>query len=132
MCHGADAKGTPGVFPPLVPSEWVEDEIVLSNIILRGLAGEIFVNNERYASAMPGFHEKLSNQEVLGIVQFLQEKHEKSTTLSIPQIQQIREKNVPLGSVSSQAGLEALRKKPTAKPPKKSQSFWKGCSSSEH
>ena len=127
MCHGSEGKGRPGVFPPLAPSEWVADENILSNVILRGLAGVIYVGGERYASAMPSFHKELRDQEVLGIMQYLLEKNGKKSTFTVKQIATIRNQNVALGSVSSQAGLEELRTPKPSPSPAESQSFWKGC-----
>ena len=70
VCHGVDAQGT-DVFPTLIDTQWVKDDYVLAQIILRGVVGEIFVKGQRYASAMPGFHEELSDKDILGVVQYL-------------------------------------------------------------
>ena len=81
----------------------------------------------RKASAMPSFHNELSDKEVLGIMQYLQEKNGKKTSFTVEQIATVRNQNVPLGSVSSQAGLEELRTPKPSPDPIESQSFWKGC-----
>ena len=129
MCHGIDAKGMEGIFPPLLPSERVMDENVLANVVLRGVVGEIYVSGKRYASAMPSFHEKLSDPEVVGIVEYLQHLNGKKSTITEQQVQKIREENVPKGSISSQAGLESLLKVKPKRSTSSSKSFWKGCQS---
>ena len=128
MCHGVDGAGRPGIFPPLVPSEWGADEKIVANVILRGLSGVIYVSGQRYASAMPSYRKELSDEEVLGIVQYLLGKNGKKSHFTLADIKAIRTNNVPLGSVKNQAGLEELRT-PTKPPAKQPQpSLWKGCS----
>lgn len=53
-CHMADGNGTPGVFPSLVGSEWVntaEAKVPIS-IVLHGLQGPISVKGETYEAVM--------------------------------------------------------------------------------
>lgn len=52
-CHMADGNGSPGVFPPLAGSEWVNgDPNVPISIVLHGLQGPIDVKGTRYEGAM--------------------------------------------------------------------------------
>ena len=127
MCHGKDGRGTPGVFPPLL-SEWAADEVVLANIILRGVVGEIYVSGARYASAMPGFEKELSNEDVLAVISYVQSLNGKESTLREETVQEIRLHNVPAGSISGQVELEDLRAVPFDE--KVPHSSWKGCTSS--
>jgi len=56
-CHMPTGQGLPGVYPPLVDSEWVNgsEERVIS-IVLHGLKGPITVKGKVYsAAAMPAF-----------------------------------------------------------------------------
>ena len=51
-CHQANGLGIAGQFPPLAGSEWVSaDSGVITNIILKGLKGEILVKGEKYGSS---------------------------------------------------------------------------------
>jgi len=51
-CHQANGLGIAGQFPPLADSEWVSaDPAVITNIILKGLKGEILVNGVKYGSS---------------------------------------------------------------------------------
>ena len=56
-CHQVTGLGQPGVYPPLVASEWVlgsEDRVI--RIVLHGLQGKVTVKGTDYsAAAMPAF-----------------------------------------------------------------------------
>ncbi len=55
-CHQATGLGVPGVYPPLIGSEWVvgsPDRII--RIILHGLQGPITVEGTSYNGVMPAF-----------------------------------------------------------------------------
>ncbi len=55
----------PGVFPPLVGSEWVTGPPeTLVRIILNGLQGPIEVAGQTYNGAMPAWAQQLSGQEI--------------------------------------------------------------------
>ncbi len=50
-CHQPGGKGLPGVYPPLVGSEWVKgDATRLAKIVLHGLAGPIHVAGQSYGT----------------------------------------------------------------------------------
>ena len=53
VCHMADGKGQPGSVPPLAGSYWLDNSDRTIAIVLRGMAGPVKVNGERYYSAMP-------------------------------------------------------------------------------
>ena len=52
-CHMADGKGQPGSVPPLAGSDWLDNSDRTIAIVLRGMAGPVKVNGDRYYSAMP-------------------------------------------------------------------------------
>lgn len=55
-CHQPTGMGVPGVFPPLVGSEWVmgsDDRLI--RIVLHGLSGEMKVKGNTYNGVMPAF-----------------------------------------------------------------------------
>ncbi len=67
-CHQATGAGLPGVFPPLVGSEWVlGDEDTLVQILLHGVAGQIEVAGQNYQGAMPAFGPRLSDAEIAAL-----------------------------------------------------------------
>ena len=53
VCHMADGKGQSGSVPPLAGSDWLDNSDRTIAIVLRGMAGPVKVNGERYYSAMP-------------------------------------------------------------------------------
>lgn len=55
-CHQATGLGLPGVFPPLLGSEWVlaQKEIPIQ-IVLHGLSGPMTVSGASYSGVMPAF-----------------------------------------------------------------------------
>ena len=128
VCHGVDGLGQTGVFPPVVDTPWVKDELALAQIILRGVAGEIFVKGKRYASAMPSLHKELADQEILGVIAYLQTINGQTSEITLSQIADLRSKVVSLGSISSQVGLDALISEPSGiENQTQDTSFWKGC-----
>jgi mono/diheme cytochrome c family protein len=51
-CHQANGLGIQGQYPPLAGSKWVtSDPALISNIILKGLKGEITVKGEVYGTS---------------------------------------------------------------------------------
>lgn len=55
-CHQANGMGVPGVYPPLVGSEWVigsEERVI--RILLHGLTGPVTVNDATYNGVMAAF-----------------------------------------------------------------------------
>jgi len=53
-CHQANAKGLPGIYPPLAGSEWVTgDKAPLIKMLLHGLSGPITVKGEPYGTGNP-------------------------------------------------------------------------------
>ena len=53
-CHQANAKGLPGIYPPLAGSEWVAgDKGALIKMLLHGLAGPITVKGEPFGTGNP-------------------------------------------------------------------------------
>lgn len=75
-CHGEDGKGAiAGVYPPLVESEWIENEELLVKIILKGLWGKIDVKGVSYDPAkgippMTPFEGMMSDQEVANVATY--------------------------------------------------------------
>jgi nitrite reductase (NO-forming) len=69
-CHQANGQGVPGVFPPLVNSDFIKNNPVeAARIILGGRAGEITVNGVKYNGVMPSLD--LSDEEVANVLNFV-------------------------------------------------------------
>ncbi len=70
-CHQASGLGVPGVFPPLVGSEWVlGSEKTLGAILLHGVTGSLTVKGTSYNGSMPAFG-ALSDAELAGVMSYL-------------------------------------------------------------
>ena len=70
-CHQATGAGLPGVFPPLDGSEWVQGKpVVLANILLHGIEGELEVHGTTYNGQMPAFPQ-LSDAELAGVASYI-------------------------------------------------------------
>ena len=71
-CHQPTGAGIPGVFPPLAGSEWVVGkERLVVQIVLHGLTGSIAVKGTTYASVMPPFGDKLSDEEIAAVATYV-------------------------------------------------------------
>lgn len=56
QCHQQDGQGIPGVYPPLVASEWVLGEKArIGKLLLAGMSGTVTVNGKQYTGQMPTF-----------------------------------------------------------------------------
>jgi mono/diheme cytochrome c family protein len=74
VCHQQDGQGVPGMYPPLINTEYVtgakED---LINIVLKGMTGPIEVNGETYNAIMPA-QNYLSDQEIASVLTYVREQ----------------------------------------------------------
>lgn len=91
-CHGGDAGGLSGAFPPLVDSNWITgDPEVPVRILLHGLTGEIQVNGQVYRGTMPSFRARLTDGEIAAILSYLRSKSGASTSgISADEVAEIR------------------------------------------
>jgi len=71
ICHQADGTGVPGLYPPLVDSEWVQgDPDRLIRITLHGLMGRLVIRGVYYNSAMTPFV-RLSDRQIAAVLTFI-------------------------------------------------------------
>jgi nitrite reductase (NO-forming) len=71
MCHQADGKGLPNVFPPLAQSDFLmADKTRSVGIVLRGLSGPITVNGQRYDGVMPP-QVTLNDEQIAHVLTFI-------------------------------------------------------------
>jgi mono/diheme cytochrome c family protein len=73
-CHQAAGQGMPGVFPPLVGSEWVtgNGETVI-RILLHGLQGPVEVAGGTYNGAMPAWKDVLKDEEIAAVATYIRQ-----------------------------------------------------------
>ena len=70
-CHQADGTGEKGFFPPVVGTPWVESSAALTEVLLRGVSGTIYVNDQRYASYMSPYGKELTDEEIVQLVSYI-------------------------------------------------------------
>ncbi len=69
-CHMVDGKGQSGSVPPLAGSDWLDNPDRTIAIVLRGMAGPVKVNGDRYYSAMPP-QLLFDNEKIASIVTYV-------------------------------------------------------------
>jgi len=110
-CHQADGNGLPGVYPPLVASDWVQDDPErLVNVILAGLAGPVVVNGNEYNNAMTAFG-RLSDQQIAAVLTFIRTDpsyNNDSYEVSEEVVAQVRETYGSRSDAWSQAELDEI------------------------
>ena len=70
-CHMQDGSGVPGMNPPLTKTKWVlGPKKTLTELLLKGLTGEIEVNGDYYDNVMPS-QSYLKDQELADVMTFI-------------------------------------------------------------
>jgi mono/diheme cytochrome c family protein len=73
-CHQQNGAGVPGVFPPIVGSEWVTGPPeVLVHILLNGLHEPITVAGATYNGVMPAWRDVLKDQEIAAVASYIRQ-----------------------------------------------------------
>lgn len=92
-CHQSDGSGVPGMYPPIINTDWVSgDKERLIGIILFGMEGPMEVNGEHYSSIMPE-QSYLSDQEIADVLTFIRSNFDNQATPVVPEeVAAVREK----------------------------------------
>jgi mono/diheme cytochrome c family protein len=92
LCHQASGLGTPGQFPPLDGSEWVNGSINrLVRIPHNGLNGPVTVKGEPWNSSMPAMGAALSDQDMADLLTYVRSAwSNKSGPVTAEQVTNIR------------------------------------------
>jgi len=75
-CHQANGLGIAGQYPPLAGSEWVtSDPGIITNIIIKGLKGEIVVKGETYgtSAAVNMAAVPINDREIANVVTYVRQ-----------------------------------------------------------
>jgi mono/diheme cytochrome c family protein len=77
-CHQADGKGTPGQFPSLVKSEWIDEQEPgrIIRIVLNGLTGELKFNGQTFNGTMVPWKDVLNDEEIADVLTFVRQNKE--------------------------------------------------------
>lgn len=72
-CHQPTGMGTPGQFPPLAGSEWVNasDPSRIIRIVLDGLNGPITVKGQSFSNAMLPWRDTLTDEEIAEVLTYV-------------------------------------------------------------
>jgi mono/diheme cytochrome c family protein len=72
-CHQANGNGSPGQFPPLAGSEWVNTENPerMIRIVLNGFAGPVKVKDAEYNGAMPPWRDAYKDEDIAAVISFV-------------------------------------------------------------
>lgn len=74
-CHQATGKGTPGQYPPLAGSEWVQGSPArIARILLNGLQGNIKVAGETFNGNMPAFGAKMKDDQIAAVLTYVRQE----------------------------------------------------------
>src|SRR5437870_10598632 len=75
ICHQSTGQGTPGTFPPLAGSEWVQapEPGRIIRLVLDGGHGPITVKGQQFpaSSAMPPWKENLKDEEIAAVLTYV-------------------------------------------------------------
>ncbi|GAB5521921.1 MAG: hypothetical protein RhofKO_41720 [Rhodothermales bacterium] len=70
-CHGGTGQGIPGLYPPLVSTDWVTgDKERLIRIVLGGMQGPMEVNGTTYNNVMPP-HNFFKDDEIADVLTYI-------------------------------------------------------------
>jgi mono/diheme cytochrome c family protein len=77
-CHQADGKGIENTYPPLVKSEWLEDNERMIKIVLKGLYGPLKFQGKEYGPAkntppMIGFGPLATDAEIAAVISYVRQ-----------------------------------------------------------
>jgi mono/diheme cytochrome c family protein len=110
-CHQSSGLGLPGVYPPLVASEWVHDNPErLIKVVLAGLAGPVVVKGNEYNNAMTAFN-RLSDQHIAAVLTYIRtdpEYQNNSYAVSEELVAEVRAAYGARAEPWSQPELEAI------------------------
>jgi mono/diheme cytochrome c family protein len=96
-CHQATALGTPGQFPPLAGSEWVNEPEPgrVIRAVLNGLQGPITVHGQAFNNTMVPWGPSLSDEEIAAVITYVRGNKEWSNhapAVTPAQVKAIRDK----------------------------------------
>ncbi|MGZ8771773.1 MAG: c-type cytochrome [Acidimicrobiia bacterium] len=73
-CHQPNGKGISGNFPPLAGNPKVQDAAYVEGVIRNGMQGELVVDGVTYNGVMPVFGDKLSDDEITAVIDYVQNR----------------------------------------------------------
>jgi nitrite reductase (NO-forming) len=82
-CHQSEGQGIPGAFPPLAKSDYLNSNPKRAiDVVLRGLSGEITVNDNKINSVMPS--QNLTEDEIANVLTYVYNSWGNNKTVVTP------------------------------------------------
>ena len=100
-CHQGSGLGTPGMFPPLGGSEWVnaEGHQRIIRIVLNGLSGPIEVAGAQYNNVMVPWRDILNDEEIAAVLTYVRsEWGNKGDPVPLEEVKAVRAATEPRGA----------------------------------
>ena len=77
-CHQHDGKGIENMYPPIVKSDWLDDDDRMIKIVLKGLFGPLKFQGKEYGKAgntppMIGFGPLCNDEEIAGVISYVRQ-----------------------------------------------------------
>ena len=93
-CHLEDGSATPGLYPPLAKSDYLDKSTdTLVNIIVQGQSGEVTVNGEKYDGIMDP-QDYLSDEQVADVLNYVRNNWgNKMPAITPTEVKAVRNKN---------------------------------------
>jgi mono/diheme cytochrome c family protein len=113
-CHQTTGLGTPGTFPPLAGSDWVNEKEPgrIIRAVLLGLTGPITVNGQPFNNTMVAWN-TLSDQEIADVITYVrQEWGNKASPVTPEQVAAVRAKLKAQGRTTTWTPDELLKISP--------------------
>jgi glucose/arabinose dehydrogenase/mono/diheme cytochrome c family protein len=94
-CHHASGYGHAAKGPPLLESNWLENEERLIRLVLLGMRGPIRINGDLYnvdgRLSMPGIYKTLDDEKIAGVLTFVRRDwYDDSTAVEVETVSKIR------------------------------------------
>ena len=93
-CHQPSGMGTPGMFPPLAASEWVNTEghQRIIRIVLNGLSGPIEVSGAQFNNVMVPWRDILKDEDIASVLSYIRsEWGNKGDPVPVEEVKAVRE-----------------------------------------
>ena len=95
----------------MIGTPWVENPAALTEVLLRGVSGTIYVNGERYASYMSPYGKDLTDAELTKLITYIRtdmNNYSPVETWTEQTISELRAELKTSETIRGQKGLEAL------------------------
>lgn len=116
-CHQAGGQGSPGQFPPLAGSEWVNEKEPgrIIRLVLNGLQGPITVKGQSYNNVMVPWGTVMTDQEIAAVLTYIRQNPDwgnNAPAVTAAQVKAARDKLKTEGRVTAFTPDELMKLSP--------------------